>query len=468
MVAPGGCDGVGASREGAGTSREAARRPPGGAPADTAPGHGLPPHEAVEQGALEQGAPAGTAAGSAAPAGAVPAGSAPASEVPVHELPMPDVVPAAGGPLCPQPFTPAGRKVVVTGLLLLGLFLVYQLRGLVSLGLVSLLLAYLLAPAVDGLSRLAYHTTGRPLPRWAAILAVFTWLASLLALASFFLVPPLVEQLTDLVKRLPDYYQQVSGIVAELRRLSARELPPQWRRGIEGYLGQLGGVAVGFVQNSIASLFTWIASALGLVLIPIFTFFMLRGAPGVRLRILAWFPQRLRPEVDFLVSEVNTIMFRFLRGRLLVAFIVAVLVGVGNWMIGVPYPLVLGLAAGLLDLIPFIGPVLAAIPAIMLALLTSPTVALWVVVLYTLVQQLENLVLSPRLEGGELELNPGVVIFAATAAGTLFGFLGVLLAIPIAALTRVGLLYLRAKLRGEPLRAIGVEAETAGGAWPGA
>jgi predicted PurR-regulated permease PerM len=363
--------------------------------------------------------------------------------------------------LRPQPFSDLSRRIVVTLLLVAGVYLVVRLRGIVTLVLFSLLLAYILEPAVSGLQWVAFRLFRRPLPRWAAILAVFLWLGSLLVLAGWVLVPPLVEETVGLGKRLPEYYDQIRGIVEDVRRMSRTELPPRWRETIEGYFAEIGSVAVGFLQTSVAWVFTLLVSVLAFFLIPILTYFMLLGAPGIRPRILAWFSPRLRPEVDFLIGEVNVVMFKFLRGRLIVSVIVGALIAAGAFLVGLPYSLLLGITAGVLDLIPFVGPFIAAVPAIILAFLESPGKVLLVVLLYTAVQQVEQIVLSPKIEGGELELNPGVVIVAATAAGTLFGFLGVLFAIPITALGRIVLLYVRAKLRGEPLKRLGERAEEA-------
>lgn len=363
--------------------------------------------------------------------------------------------PASSGPIAPQPFTAASRWVVVTLLALAAVYLVIRLRGIVTLVLLSALLAYVLSPVVDLVSHLAFHGGGRALPRWAAILVVFATLGVLLTAGAVLVLPPLVEQVVALVTKLPGYYEQIAGIIADLRRISRAQLSPEWRAAVEGYLGQAGAMALTAVRGSLGAFLGLLASLVAIVLIPILTYFMLLAAPGVRGSLLAWFPADLRPEVDFLMAEVNLVMLKFLRGRLIVAGIIGVLVGVGTLALGVPYPLVLGLSAGLLDLIPFIGPVLAGVPAVGLALLDDPGRALWVAGLYIAVQQLEQLVLSPKIEGGELALNPAVVILAATAAGTLFGILGVLLAVPITALVRIGLLYVRAKLHGEPLRSLG-------------
>lgn len=367
--------------------------------------------------------------------------------------------PARAGPIAPEPFGPLSRRIVLALLAVAAAYLVVRLRSLVMLVVLSGLLAYVLAPAVDLVSQLVFRVLRRPIPRWGAILVVFLAAGALLVTAGILVVPPLVDQVTALAKQLPEFYRQAAAIVDDLRRISRTQLPPQWRRTIEGYLGQIGTFAIDFLQGSIGAIFGFVASVLAIVLVPILTWFMLQAAPGVRGSILAWFPPRLKPEVDFLLAEVNLVMLKFLRGRLIVAGAVGVAIGLGTWALGVPYPLVLGLAAGLLDLIPFVGPVLAAVPAVALTLFDDPGRALLVVALYVAVQQLEQLVLSPKIEGGELKLNPAVVIVAATAAGTLFGILGVLLAVPITALVRIGLLYLRAKLRGEPLESVGDHAD---------
>jgi predicted PurR-regulated permease PerM len=377
------------------------------------------------------------------------AAAGPATPAPKAE-PAPDTV----GPITPEPFGTVSRRVTLTLLTVVAAYLLVRLRGLVVLVLLSGLLAYVLSPVVDRVSRLAFGAFGRPLPRWGAVLVVFVGAGVLLVATGLLLVPPLIEQIAALVKRLPDYYEQAVAIVEDIRRISRAQLPSEWRQTIESYIGQAGGFAIGFLQSSIGALVTVLASVVAIVVVPILTWFMLLAAPGVRGSILAWFPPRLKPEVDFLVAEVNLVMLKFLRGRLMVAGVVGVLVGLGTWALGVPYPLVLGLSAGLLDLIPFVGPVLAAVPALFLTLFGDSGRVLLVVGLYVAVQQIEQFVLSPKIEGGELKLNPAVVILAATAAGTLFGVLGVLLAVPITALTRIVLLYVRAKLRGEPLESV--------------
>lgn len=388
-----------------------------------------------------------------------PVGERPQAAGSAPSTPQAEPAPASASAIRPQPLTPLARRVV---LLLAGAAVVYlllRLRGIVTLVVISGLLAYVLAPVVDLLTRLVFRTTGRPLPRWASILLVFVASGLLLGAAGVVVVPPLVEEMAALVRQLPEYYEQVAAIAADIRRMSRTQLPEAWRQTAETYLGQAASVALRFVTGSLGALWTLVASLVGVVLVPILTFFMLKASPGVRGGVLSWFAPRYRPEVDFLLADINLVMLKFLRGRLIVAAVIAALVAAGTWALGVPYPLVLGLVAGLLDLIPFIGPILAAIPAVVLALLDDPTRALWVVALYVGVQQLEQLVLSPRIEGGELKLNPAVVILAATAAGSLFGFLGVLLAIPLTALARIGLLYLRAKLLGDPLRSLADEEE---------
>jgi predicted PurR-regulated permease PerM len=342
-------------------------------------------------------------------------------------------------------------------------YLVYRLRTLVTLIVISALLAYVLEPAVDRLQRIAFRGLGRPLPRWAAVLTLFLWLGTALAAAGWFLLPPLAEQISGLVERLPRYYGEAQAVLTRFVQQTERRLPEAWQQQIGTYMGQFGSLAIGFARNSVSFALALFGSLLGLLLVPILTYFMLISGPGLRPKVLSWFAPRLRPEVDFLMGEVNTVMFKFLRGRLIVSVLVGLLCGAGAWVIGVPYPLLLGIFAGAMDLIPFVGPFIAAVPAVAFALLEEPARALWVAGWYVLVQQIEQVVLSPRIEGGELELNAAVVIVAATAGGQLFGFIGVLLAVPITALVRIALLYVRAKLRGEPLRPIGQgEAEPEG------
>ncbi|MEW6230265.1 MAG: AI-2E family transporter, partial [Bacillota bacterium] len=162
--------------------------------------------------------------------------------------------------------------------------------------------------------------------------------------------------------------------------------------------------------------------------------------------LLSWIPGRWRSEVVGLLIEMDHALGSFIRGQLLVSGIVGVLISLGLSIIGVDFALVIGLLAGIFDIIPYFGPVIGAVPAIALALLKSPVLVIYVVVLFVVVNQIESAIVGPNILGEQIGLHPVAVIFAILAGGHLFGVTGVLLAVPVAAIIKVFLRYLQARL----------------------
>jgi len=150
-----------------------------------------------------------------------------------------------------------------------------------------------------------------------------------------------------------------------------------------------------------------------------------------------------------LCSRVNKVVGRFVRGQLIVSVVVGGLVALGLSLLGVRYALFLGVLAGLFDIIPYFGPVLGAIPALVLAFLRDPLTALWTLLMFVAVQQLEGSVLSPKIVGEQVGLHPLTVIFSVLAGGELLGVTGMLLAVPAAATVKVTAGFIGEKLMAE-------------------
>jgi predicted PurR-regulated permease PerM len=142
-------------------------------------------------------------------------------------------------------------------------------------------------------------------------------------------------------------------------------------------------------------------------------------------------PEPARSRIGQAMDDCWTALRLWLLARLATMALVGLITGIGLWLIGVPAALTLGLLAGLLDFIPFVGPIIAAIPAVLLALASDPTTALWVVGLYLLVQQIEGNVITPIFQRRAVELPPALLLFALVSCGLVFGIAGVIFAEPL-------------------------------------
>lgn len=198
--------------------------------------------------------------------------------------------------------------------------------------------------------------------------------------------------------------------------------------------GVTGGSAFANVGRTIISVGSGIADTI----VVIFGGIFLAAQPNFyRIGAIKLVPQGSRALVADAMIDSERALRMWLKGQLIAMIIVGLLVGLGLWLIGLPSALLLGLLAGLLEFIPFAGPIIAAVPAVLLALAISPDLALWVVLLYVAVQQVEGAILQPIVQQYAVELPGVILLFALIAFGTLFGAIGVVLAAPLAVVAYV-------------------------------
>jgi predicted PurR-regulated permease PerM len=310
-------------------------------------------------------------------------------------------------------------------------------------------LAYIADPLVDRLQR----RTSRSL----AVTLVFVTLSAVLLPVLILLVPMLVDQVREFIANIPDYLLWIQetalpalGVslpagmqldAASLKRAVTENLPQAGgiAREILGTLSRSGGAFLAFLAN--------------LLLIPVVTFYLLRDWD----HLVAWIddtvPLRHRNTVRELARESDTVLSGFLRGQLLVMLSLATLYSFGLWLAGVKLALLIGIGAGLVSFVPYLGFIAGLFAASIAALaqMQGFTPLLYVLVVFSIGQIIESALLTPWLVGDRIGLHPVAVIFAVMAGGQLFGFTGVLLALPAAAVLAVLLRHAMARWRASDL-----------------
>lgn len=322
--------------------------------------------------------------------------------------------------------------VALAGLLVAG-WLVWLLAPVLSPFVTAALLAYLADPLVDALER-------RGLRRTLAVCLVFGALV-LAALVGVLLVVPLLErQVAALVAWLPRLLEWVQGaVLPRLAALTGEQLPALdpalLREALSSHWKQVGGVMAGLlgtVTQSGSLLLSWFAF---LTIVPVVTFYLLRDWDHLMAGLRSHLPRRWEPTVVRLATECDAVLAEFLRGQLLVMLCLGVVYALGLWLVGLDLAFLIGLVAGLVSFVPYLGVIvgllLASLAAVMQFQELLPLV--WVALVFVAGQSLEGMVLSPLLVGERIGLHPVAVIFAVMAGGQLFGFVGVLLALPVAA-----------------------------------
>ena len=320
--------------------------------------------------------------------------------------------------------------------------LVWALAPVLTPFVVAALFGWLGDPLVDRLER-----AGRS--RNTAVILVFTLMALLVVLAALILVPLIERQIMTLVDSLPRYRDFFLGTVLPwLERRTGLQLtvwldPVRIFDLVRSHWESAGGVAatiVAYVSRSGFAMLAWIAN---IVLIPVLAFFFLRDWDVMVERVAALVPRDHLDTVSRLARESSEMLGGFLRGQFLVMLILGAMYGIGLWIVGLDLGLLIGIIAGLFTFVPYLGPTSGIVLGVIAALVQYGDWkhVLGVLIVFGIGQVIESYWLTPKLVGNRIGLHPVAVIFAVLAGGQLFGFLGMLLALPVAAIANVLLRY---------------------------
>jgi predicted PurR-regulated permease PerM len=313
------------------------------------------------------------------------------------------------------------------------LWLAVRLADILVLFLISAILAAGIAPTVGVLER-ARLPGGRPLGKGFALFLVVVLILAALMLMLTILLTPVVQQSSALVAHLPEYVQEAERWFLQLRA----RFP--WVPDVSRWLSQLPQELQNFAQyfGTAAQVFGRFVSGLFTVTtVLVIVIYMLIEGPRLKRGFLRLWPVERRPLVELVLDRIAQKFSGWLRGTFVLALSIFAIDTVGLILIGIPYPFLLGLVAGLTELIPVVGPFLGAIPAVIVALFQPTWKLVAVIVLYVLAQQIEQNLLVPRVMSRAVGLSPILAIFAVLVGGALMGIVGVLLSIPVAAALQV-------------------------------
>lgn len=304
--------------------------------------------------------------------------------------------------------------------LVIALFTLWYGRTLFLLIFAGILFAILLRAA----SSFLHERTGLPI-KWS-LAAVVLCLCILIAAAAMWMGPNIADQVDEFLSTLPDSLEPVKAWLGShgLGRRFLQDVAPSGasRLQIDDLLSRVGGL---FSQSSSFITHVFVVVALGI---------FIAAEPQIYLRtFVRLFPKGSREAVERVLEEVAGVLRRWLVARLIAMTLVGTLTALGLWALGIPLALTLAVIAMLLGFIPNLGPVLAAIPAVLIALLQSPAKAMYVVLLYVGIQTVEGYLITPLLQRKAISMPPALLISFQILAGVLFGFLGLLLATPLCA-----------------------------------
>lgn len=309
------------------------------------------------------------------------------------------------------------------------LYLLYQILDVLALVFVSIILATALTPLVDWLQ---YKHIPRPL----AVLIIYLVLIFVFAITLVLLLPPLADQLVTLAQSLPVYYGK---LVSSLSGAGHGTFQDEASLALQRAMQQLGSDLASATTSILSTLADIFGGITQFIIMLVMTYYLAVNQQGTKRFVRSLVPERNQAYVGELINRIQMKLGGWLRGQLLLMLIIGVFDYLGLVILGMDYALVLGLWAGLTELVPYVGPVLGAIPGVLLALAVSPVKALWVLGLYVLAQQLENQIVVPVVMRKSVGLNPMVSIVAVIVGARLGGILGAIMAIPVATAAAVAL-----------------------------
>lgn len=329
------------------------------------------------------------------------------------------------------------------------MLLIYSLSAVLAPFLVAALLAYLSDPLVERLA-------SWKVPRLLGVVIVLLLLLAAVVVLLFIFIPILEQQIALLIQKIPSWLTWLQTTVAPwlATHLGVQNNldTSQLKFSVAGHWQQASDILGKTIKTVTGSSLAIISVMTRVLLIPVVFFYLLRDWPKVLVGLQQLLPRRIEPTISRLIRECDDVLSAFLRGQLLVMLALGLMYSMGLAMVGLDTALLIGMIGGLVSIVPYLGFIVGITSASIAAYVQYHSLwrvaAVWLV--FVIAQSIEASVLTPQLVGDRIGLHPVVVIFAVLAGGQLFGFTGILLALPVAAVLMVFIRY----FRGRYLRSI--------------
>ncbi len=354
------------------------------------------------------------------------------------------------------------RVTLTLVLLLLASVFLYRARAALLPFFVGAILAYILLPPINWLdAKLRTIVPKSRVTRGLAVLIAYGLSILIIVGLLAFATPLIVTQFNVLGQALPDLARRVYSAAPEIvqvwldryNRAVPQELRLALERSVQDTLQSLLAALQAGAFKTVSVLFSTVSFVLGLLIVPLWMFYFMRDQPEIDAALYRLVPSEYHEDLRSIRMLVDDVLSAYFRGQVILSFAVGIMSTLGLELLGVDFALLLGTISGLLETVPVLGPLLAAVPMILVALATAPSKLLWVILLAFAVQQIENYVLVPQITHGTVKLHPAMAMIVLVVGSAVGGVLGVLLSIPLTAIGRDVVRYAYLRLADEPLSA---------------
>jgi len=323
-------------------------------------------------------------------------------------------------------------------------YIIYLIRIAVVPVLIAMAIAYLISPLMQLLKR--------KMRRGLAVAITYIIFTGIIGLIFFFLIPVMIEQFRVFIGRFPSYIENLNSTISDfversmlinsIENLIGKEIiAPDMSSISQYFMGRFNLEDMNLLEQATAFTRSIINLVLYFVIGPLLGIYILMDANRLREVFIKVVPKKYRKDTGNTLDRINHVAGRYIRGQILVSIIVGTMCTIVLLVLRVDFAVLLGAIAGVFNMIPMLGPIIGGIPAALAALFISPLKALLVILLFIAVQQIDNYVISPNVMKYQVGVHPGIVIFSLMAGGALFGFWGLIIAVPTAAIIQEALKY---------------------------
>ncbi|WCG28141.1 AI-2E family transporter [Enterococcus durans] len=313
---------------------------------------------------------------------------------------------------------------------------IWQFLAIVGLPIILAgILYYLMNPVVDYLEK-------QRIPRIYSIIGLFVLVVALIVWGSVVIIPKIQEQTVSFVGNFPKYVDTIDNKLTEiLRDPLFNQFRDQLESAGEKFVSSAGDMLQDISKSTVQSLGSFVGAVatvlVAVLTMPFILFYLLKDGKQLAPYFVKFLPTRMRKQTLKVLGEMNDQVSSYIRGQLTVAFAVAIMFMIGFAIIGLDYAVTLGIVAGFLNLIPYLGSFLAMIPAVFLAIVAGPVMLVKVLIVFALEQTIEGRLISPLVLGNQLAIHPVTILLVLLTSGKLFGIIGVILGIPVYAAAKV-------------------------------
>ena len=296
---------------------------------------------------------------------------------------------------------------------------------------ISLFIAYLINPLICSMEHCG-------IKRSTSILIVYVILLLVALFICFYVIPEIIRDTGTLIDVLPKYNMRLMNMVQYFQdKYTKSGLPDGIKNVIDNNINKIQDYMISYLESIISLILNYLSKIFSIILIPFLSYYFLKDYKKIGTITRLLIPRKYRNQIIRIITNIDIIFGEYVRSQIILSAIVGVLTFIALLGLKVNFALLFGILNGVTNIIPYFGPLIGALPAVFIALLQSPSKALWVMLLIFIIQQIESNILSPKITGNSVDLHPSTVILALVIGGEFFGAPGMILGVPAAAAIKI-------------------------------